>query len=145
MNVYSPSSQEKLSTCHEDLQIIFAVVLQTWDNTVLVGHRSKDDQTDAFISGKSKVQWPNSKHNSYPSKAVDVSPWPIPKDWGANSPEELSKFRHFAFYVLGIADALHLAGVTRHTLRWGGDWDSDKDVLDNTFEDLVHFELVEGD
>jgi hypothetical protein len=26
-------------------------------------------------------------------------------------------------------------------LRWGGDWDSDTEVNDNGFDDLVHFEL----
>lgn len=140
---YSSTSQERLSTCHEDLQIIFAVVLQTWDNTILVGHRSKKEQTEAYLSSKTQVQWPNSKHNAYPSMAVDVSPWPIPDRWGADSRDELEKFRYFAFYVCGIADALHAAGVIRHTIRWGGDWDSDNDVLDNSFEDLVHFELVE--
>ena len=28
-------------------------------------------------------------------------------------------------------------------LRWGGDWDRDTEVRDNTFDDLVHFEIVE--
>jgi len=28
-------------------------------------------------------------------------------------------------------------------LRWGGDWDSDTEVRDNSFDDLVHFEIVE--
>jgi hypothetical protein len=26
-------------------------------------------------------------------------------------------------------------------LRWGGDWDSDKDFSDQNFDDLVHWEL----
>jgi len=30
------------------------------------------------------------------------------------------------------------------TLRWGGDWDRDTEVQDNSFDDLVHFEIVEG-
>lgn len=29
------------------------------------------------------------------------------------------------------------------TLRWGGDWDSDTEVNDNSFDDLVHFEIKE--
>lgn len=140
---YSKTSQDRLSTCHEDLQLIFSIALQSWDHTVLVGHRGKTEQNQAFISGKSEKAWPNSKHNTSPSLAVDVSPYPIPKNWGRGSSEELNKFRYFAFYVVGLADALKLCGVVRHSLRWGGDWDMDKDVLDNKFEDLVHFELVE--
>ena len=27
-------------------------------------------------------------------------------------------------------------------IRWGGDWDGDNDLDDQTFDDLVHFELV---
>ena len=27
-------------------------------------------------------------------------------------------------------------------LRWGGDWNDNKDFSDQTFDDLVHFELV---
>jgi hypothetical protein len=28
-------------------------------------------------------------------------------------------------------------------LRWGGDWDSDKDTKDQNFNDLPHFELID--
>lgn len=143
MRQYSDISRQRLETCHEDLQLLFALVLQCWDNTILVGHRSKEEQVKAYTSGRSQVKWPDSKHNTYPSMAVDVSPWPIPKGWGAQTRDELEKFRYFAFYVCGVADALQQAGVIRHTVRWGGDWDGDNDVLDNKFEDLVHFELVE--
>ena len=27
-------------------------------------------------------------------------------------------------------------------IRWGGDWDSDTQVNDNKFDDLVHFEEI---
>jgi peptidoglycan L-alanyl-D-glutamate endopeptidase CwlK len=26
-------------------------------------------------------------------------------------------------------------------IRWGGDWDSDGDINDNRFDDLVHVEI----
>ena len=28
-------------------------------------------------------------------------------------------------------------------IRWGGDWDSDGEVLDQTFMDLVHIEVLD--
>ena len=28
-------------------------------------------------------------------------------------------------------------------VRWGGDWDSDGDVKDNGFDDLVHVEILD--
>jgi len=50
--------------------------------------------------------------------------------------DALIRFYDFGGYVLGSAERL---GVP---LRWGGDWDRDHDVFDDqTFQDLVHFEL----
>ena len=43
----------------------------------------------------------------------------------------------FAGYVQGVAEQLGIK------IRWGGDWDSDFDFKDQTFNDLVHFELRE--
>lgn len=143
MNRYSKRSSERLQQCHRDLQTIFSVVLQSWDNTILTGHRTKEEQTKVFVSGESELQWPLSKHNKKPSMATDVSPYPIPKKWGEGNRNEYEKFRYFAFFVLGVADALYHAGVISHRLRWGGDWDGDKDVNDQKFNDLVHFELIE--
>ena len=143
MNKYSKQSAGKLSQCHVDLQMIFSVVLLTWDNTLITGHRNKAEQTAAFLDGISKARWPLSKHNPTPSEAVDSSPYPIPKKWGDDDRNEYEKFRYYAFFVLGVADALYASGAIRHRLRWGGDWDGDKDVNDQEFNDLIHFELIE--
>lgn len=143
MNRYSRTSADRLAQCHGDLQLVFSVVLLAWDNTIITGTRNKQEQTEKFASGESKVEWPNSKHNLSPSMATDASPFPIPKKWGQSNRNEYEKFRYFAFYVLGVADALLQAGAISHRLRWGGDWDGDKDVNDQTFNDLIHFELVE--
>ena len=77
------------------------------------------------------MDYPNGKHNRKPSAAIDVAPWPIP-DW-----EDLKTFYFFSGVVKGIANCLEIK------IRWGGDWDSDNDLNDQTFNDLVHFELVE--
>ena len=29
-----------------------------------------------------------------------------------------------------------------HKIRWGGDWDSDGEIKDNNFDDLVHIEII---
>lgn len=142
MNKYSKSSAGKLAECHKDLQLIFSVVLQTWDNTIITGKRNKVEQTEKFLAGESEVEWPNSEHNSDPSMATDASPYPIPKKWGDGDRNEYEKFRYFAFYVLGVADCLLQTGLISHRLRWGGDWDGDKGVNDQKFNDLIHFELI---
>ena len=66
---------------------------------------------------------------------VDVAPYPI--DW-----EDLDRFRYFAGYVMGVAAILHSEGLITHRLRWGGDWNRDTQVKDNSFNDMPHFELV---
>jgi len=129
MAEFGEKSKERLSTCHEKLQILFEQVVQHYDCTVLCGHRGKDEQDEAVRTGKSKLAFPNSKHNKLPSLAVDVVPFPI--DW-----EDKSRFYHFAGYVLGVA---HSLGIK---LRWGGDWNGNLNFKDERFMDLPHFELA---
>lgn len=125
----SQSSVERLSTCHSDLRTLFSEVAKVYDFTVTCGNRSEEDQEEAFRTGKTKVHYPNSKHNSFPSQAVDAIPYPV--DW-----KDLNRFYHFAGYVKATADRLGIK------LRWGGDWDGDFDFKDQTFNDLPHFELI---
>lgn len=135
MPSYSVRSRERLNTCHKDLRVIFNAVIPHFDNSILCGHRDEAAQMEAYNSGKSQLKWPQSKHNKTPSMAVDVAPYPI--DW-----EDLDRFRYFAGYVMGVAAILHSEGLITHRLRWGGDWDRDTQVKDNSFNDMPHFELV---
>lgn len=130
MNKFSDASKKRLATCHPDLQKVFNKVIENYDCTVTCGHRGKEEQDEAVRTGASKLAWPNSKHNSLPSKAVDVVPFPI--DWA-----DTSRFYHFAGFVLAVAQSM---GVK---LRWGGDWSGDLKFRDEKFKDLPHFELVE--
>ena len=96
----------------------------------LEGHRDEERQNKLYEEGKTKVYWPNGRHNAKPSKAADVVPYPI--DW-----DDRERFHLFAGFVIGIAKSM---GVT---LRWGGDWDQDWTVMDNKFDDFPHFEIKE--
>jgi MarR-like DNA-binding transcriptional regulator SgrR of sgrS sRNA len=69
----------RLRTADPALQSLMHAVITEVDCTVLCGHRDQTEQEAAFAAGKSKEHWPNSKHNSTPSKAVDIAPYPI--DW----------------------------------------------------------------
>lgn len=129
MAKFSSTSQEKLLTCHPDLQKVFKEVIKTFDCTILVGHRDQQAQDKAFAEGKSKKSWPDSKHNTVPSRAVDVAPFPI--DWG-----RLDRFFLFAGYVLRTAHSMNI------NLRWGGDWAMNLRTTTNKFEDLVHWEVI---
>ena len=81
MPQFSASSEESLQTCHPALQRLCRRVIETYDFTVLEGHRGKKRQNKLVEEGRSKVEWPNSMHNRKPSLAVDIAPYPI--DWDA--------------------------------------------------------------
>ena len=125
---FSRKSKAKLDTCDERLQKIFKKVVKGFDCTIIEGHRGKEKQNEAFKKGNSKLKFPNGKHNSLPSIAVDVIPYPI--DW-----EDRERMSYFAGYVVGCARSMGI------TLRWGGDWDMDTQVKDHKFDALVHFEI----
>ena len=129
MPKYSDLSKERLETCHPSLILLFNTVIKGWDCTILCGHRTKGEQDRLFDSGRSKLRYPYSKHNQFPSQAVDVSPHPI--DWN-----DLGSFYMFAGYVIRISESLGIR------IRYGGDWDGDKKTADQTFNDLPHYELL---
>lgn len=130
MPEFSEASKAKLSSCHPKLRQLFEEVVKHYDCTILCGHRGKEEQELAVKQGKSKLTWPLSKHNTIPSLAIDVVPYPI--GW-----EDHSRFYHFAGFVL--ATALRM-GID---IRWGGDWDGDLNFKEESFRDLPHFELKE--
>ena len=130
MNKWSNTSKERLEQCDERLQALAEAVLQIHDCSVLTGHRSENAQNQAYVEGYSSIQWPNSKHNSQPSLAIDLAPFPI--DW-----KNTKRFYYFAGIVMGVAKQMNLP------IRWGGDWDMDNDLDDSNFLDLVHFEIKE--
>lgn len=129
MYKFGNRSLDNLRTCHPDLQEILEEAIKLVDFAIICGHRNKDEQDKAFHSGMSKVQFPNSKHNTYPSSAVDIAPYPI--DW--NNTE---RFTHLVGIIRGIA---HMKGIK---IRCGIDWDCDGDITDHSFMDYPHVELV---
>jgi peptidoglycan L-alanyl-D-glutamate endopeptidase CwlK len=136
---FSQHSLENLSTCHVDLQVLFNEVIKTFDCVVTEGYRNEVDQEAAFNSGHSKLHYPHGKHNSQPSNAVDVYPYEpkVTVDWN-----DTIRFYYFGGYVMGIASRLKYEGRITHDIRYGGDWDGDTMVKDNSFSDTGHFELI---
>jgi len=129
---YGRRSKARLAGAHTDLQKVFNKVIKIYDCSIMVSHRGEIRQTDMFVSGRSQLKWPKSKHNSTPSRAVDAVPYPI--DW-ADRDKAKARF----YYMAGIVKAV--AHDLKVRIRWGGDWDSDMDFDDQTFDDLPHFEL----
>lgn len=135
---YSTISKSRLVTCHEDLQTLFNEVIKYYDCTIVYGHRGEIAQNQAYAEGKSQLKWPNSKHNKWPSLAVDAAPFEKTAiDWGK------LQSSNFAGFVMGIAAMLFAEGKITHRIRSGADWDMDNDVDDTTFWDACHFEIIE--
>jgi len=128
MPAFSKTSLDRLATCHPKLQAVLNEVIKYEDFVVLEGHRGQEAQDKAFREGKSKLRWPEGKHNTLPSQAVDVAPYPV--DWN-----DSLAFASLAGYVQAVADSMGIA------VRWGGDWNGNGKSKDERFLDLVHFEL----
>ena len=125
---FGKKSKERLATCHPDLQKVFNEVIKFVDCSVLEGHRGEERQNKFFREGKSKVKFPNGRHNASPSNAVDITPYPV--DWDDRERQTL-----FTGFVLGIAQGMGIK------LRWGGCWKNDFNPKTNNFDDFPHFEL----
>ena len=135
MPKFSQTSFSRLSTCHIDLQVLFFEVVRSFDCSVLEGYRNEEDQEKAFSKGNTQLHYPHGKHNHQPSMAVDVAPFPIAFD-------DIKRFYYFAGWIQGIAKRLKDEGKMTYSIRWGGVWDRDTQMKDNTFQDLVHYELI---
>ena len=130
MYVFSDSSQRKLETCCPDLIRLFNEVIKHRDCKIIYGRREKEEQDRLFKEGKSRLNYPHSSHNRYPSRGIDVAPYPI--DW-----KDAGRFYMFVGYVQAVAEKLNIP------IRCGADWDGDTRTTDQKFNDLVHFEVRE--
>jgi len=128
MPTFSAVSAQRLATCDGKLQILLNEAIKSVDFTVLCGHRNKDDQEQAFREGASTKHWPDSKHNTLPSLAVDIAPYPV--DW-----EDPARFARLFGYIERIAEerGIHI--------RWGADWNGNYRTKDEKLVDMPHVEL----
>jgi peptidoglycan L-alanyl-D-glutamate endopeptidase CwlK len=128
MSAFGKKSLANLQTCDPRLQKLFLEIVKNFDCTVTCGYRNQADQEAAFAEGNSKLHYPDGNHNKNPSMAVDVYPFPIDM-------ADIKRFYYFAGFVLGVATQMGLK------VRYGGDWAQTTQVKNNTFNDLVHWEI----
>ncbi len=133
MNSFGKSSRAQLATCDARLQKIAHRVLKIKDHSIIKGHRSKEEQNEAFASGASKLKWPKGNHNAIPSKALDAQTYPVPPTEQALREDQL--------YLLGLYKGI--ASEMGVPLRTGADWDRDGEIADNGFDDFFHAEIDE--
>lgn len=130
MASFGNKSNGRLDTCDIKLQLLFREVVKIINCTILDGHRGKERQEEAFEDGVSKVHWPNSRHNTRPSKAVDVMPFYQEKPhihWDMDNKQYYGEMMMFAGIVFGVAAKMGIK------VKWGGQFKS--------FFDGPHWEL----
>ena len=146
MNVFGIASQAALGTADSNLKIIANRVLMIKDHSILKGHRPQDEQNAAYWGKpqRSKLEWPNGKHNALPSRAIDVQTYPLPvyvvTDGEDTKKEAEQILREEQLYLLGLY--VGVASGMAIMLRTGADWDRDGEIADNGWDDLFHVELV---
>ena len=132
-----------------------------FDFTVRDGYRGEKEQNEAFEKKNSKLRFPKSKHNRKPSQAVHLLPYPVrwPQKPGfpylADSGMteywmEKEKYeKELKIYVKQLGRFYQLHGFMLAAsveldipMRWGGDWNRDGNILDQSFDDLGHYEVV---
>ena len=121
---FGKRSKERLKGVDRRLVSVLNELIKIMDVTVIEGLRSAERQEELLAKGATKVKY--SKHME--GKAVDLAPYPI--DW-----EDRDRFHYMGGMIRGIAKQLNVP------VRWGGDWDSDGETKDNSFDDLVHVEI----
>lgn len=123
---FSVKSRTALGTAHPLLQRLMNAAIQEYDFSVLWGHRGEEAQNACFDKGFSKLRWPKSKHNSMPSMAVDIAPYPI--DW-----KNIARFEELGAVVFKHWAQIPVEERDGWKLEWGGTW--------KKFRDYPHFEL----
>jgi hypothetical protein len=121
---FGKRSKERLKGVNPKLVNVLNELIKIMDVTIIEGLRTETRQNELLAQGKSKTKY--SKHLE--GKAVDLAPYPI--DW-----EDRERFHYMGGMIRGIGKQ---QGVD---IRWGGDWDSDGEIKDNSFDDLVHVEI----
>lgn len=151
MPKFGSTSKKNMEGVHPLLIQILEILVKLFDVSVICGVRTTQEQQDLYAIGRTKDlnRKPVTSRDGVNKKskhqiqedgyghAVDVTPYPI--DWSEKH-KNLARFYMMAGYAFAIADTV-LEG-TGYELRWGGDWDSDKDFADQNFDDLPHLELV---
>ncbi len=171
MPYFSTVSEGRLAGCHPAIRKIAHHLVRDFDISVLNdgGWRSPERQLELYNNNFSKVK--KSKHNymrineegiKVPwSQALDIAPYPVdfgrtPKSVLASRVDRTMTARDAAllakelilaeqakcrfFFMAGRA--MEVASRLNIEIRWGGDWDSDNDFFDQSFNDLAHIELM---
>ena len=128
MYSFSKRSLNNLMNVDEKLVLICNELIKRIDFTVIEGFRTRERQKELFDKGFSKIDGVSkkSKHNYFPSRAVDIIPYKKGHNPFDGSKESEEMFYELAEEFKKVAKELNIA------ITWGGDWE---------FKDLPHFQI----
>ena len=128
MYKFSKRSLGNLSTAHPLLKEVCEIALAEGiiDFVVIEGHRDKATQDRYFAEGASKLRWPKSKHNRFPSEAVDIVPYPV--DF-----KDIKRFQELAVVIKNAWEKIPDDRKDGWMLYNGADW--------KNFVDRPHWEI----
>ncbi len=139
MAKFGKNSLQRLSELHQDLKVLLTTAIKFYDFSITCGYRNKKDQQTAYREKKSKLNWPNSKHNKMPAMAVDIVPFVAGSGLDYTDRE---RYLLFVGRLLGFADILFSSGKMIHHVRIGCDWNMNGTPKDDSFQDIGHLELI---
>ena len=133
-------NQKKIKCCDPFLQHLLYEVAKITNLRIIEGLRTVDRQQRLIDEGKSKIS--NARHAPHVQGiAVDIIPLDKNREfhgWGEGKDEvkEVGMFYNLHGIIYTVAKHLIIP------IRWGGDWDGDGSFKDQTFDDLVHYEVI---
>lgn len=138
MRPLTKTEEIRFNTLHPDLQLLFNEtrkelelnpIPELPDIFLVCGERNEKEQNEAVRRGMSKVKYPNSKHNRFPSEAMDTCPSPI--NW-----KDIKKFYIMYRVMKVVAERFNLR------IRFGADFNQDGNLKNDKFVDMPHCELI---
>lgn len=147
---FGTRSRKNLKNVHPNLVLIAekALEMSPIDFGVSCGHRTLKAQKKMYQQGRSNdgaiitncdgVKR-KSKHNEFPSLAIDIFAH-IPDD--KSKAFDMKTLCVIAGCFYSAAEMLKDAGQIDHELVWGGNWDGDDQIAyDQRLVDMPHFEI----
>ena len=150
---YGERSQAAFDTLDLRLQRVLLYIknILEIDHSILEGHRDEETQNRYYEQRPkiTNVKWPDSAHNTKPSKAVDVVPYVRiegkkggihwhDRDNGVKEKYYLEMIRFSTIFQMVALLVFQLE------IRSGIDWDGDYSLIDTTFLDAPHQEISDG-
>lgn len=157
-HILGNNSNKQLDTCHPDVQLIIrtAIVISRVDFGVSKGHRPPEEQFDAFKQGRKLEdgKWivvdrkkvitncdgydVKGRHNKLPSDGIDIYGYV-----GGKANYSKAVMCYLGGLIIGVSEMLFRLGKIQSKLVWGGNWDSDGEILtDQKLIDTPHFHRI---